>query len=161
MVCSWKYVVGIMKNLREHQTNHAPLISYESIEQAGFLNRYQIKRWVWYWYPWQPLLPAQVQVRAGLFHGTELLCKPAVSSESSGRSDHTWKDSTLEFDISVCDLPRMTRLCLAIYAVMDKVKKQKSTKNAHINKYQTIRKAGKVVRECMYTNPHRLQFEVG
>ncbi|KAM6932970.1 phosphatidylinositol 4,5-bisphosphate 3-kinase catalytic subunit beta isoform [Xenentodon cancila] len=87
---------------------------------------------------------AKVQVRAGLFHGTELLCKPAVSSESSGRSDHTWKDSTLEFDISVCDLPRMTRLCFAIYAVMDKVKKQKSTKNAHINKYQTIRKAGKV-----------------
>ncbi|XP_073338423.1 phosphatidylinositol 4,5-bisphosphate 3-kinase catalytic subunit beta isoform [Pagrus major] len=87
---------------------------------------------------------AKVQVRAGLFHGTELLCKPAVSSESSGRSDHTWKDSTLEFDISVSDLPRMTRLCFAIYAVMDKVKKQKSTKNAHINKYQTIRKAGKV-----------------
>ncbi|KAM4567297.1 phosphatidylinositol 4,5-bisphosphate 3-kinase catalytic subunit beta isoform 1-T4 [Odontesthes bonariensis] len=87
---------------------------------------------------------AKVQVRAGLFHGTELLCKPAVSSESSGRSDHTWKDSRLEFDISVCDLPRMTRLCFAIYAVMDKVKKQKSTKNAHLNKYQTIRKAGKV-----------------
>ncbi|XP_037534406.1 phosphatidylinositol 4,5-bisphosphate 3-kinase catalytic subunit beta isoform [Nematolebias whitei] len=87
---------------------------------------------------------AKVQVRAGLFHGTELLCKPAVSSESNGRSDHTWKDSTLEFDIAVSDLPRMTRLCFAIYAVMDKVKKQKSTKNAHINKYPTIRKAGKV-----------------
>uniref|UniRef100_A0A669EI13 phosphatidylinositol-4,5-bisphosphate 3-kinase n=1 Tax=Oreochromis niloticus TaxID=8128 RepID=A0A669EI13_ORENI len=85
-----------------------------------------------------------VQVRAGLFHGTELLCKPAVSNESSGRSEHTWKDNTLEFEISVCDLPRMTRLCFAIYAVMDKVKKQKSTKNPHINKYQTIRKAGKV-----------------
>ncbi|KAM8853882.1 phosphatidylinositol 4,5-bisphosphate 3-kinase catalytic subunit beta isoform 1-T2 [Synchiropus picturatus] len=87
---------------------------------------------------------AKVQVRAGLFHGTELLCKTAVSSESSGRADHTWKNNTLEFDISVCDLPRMTRLCIAIYAVMDKVKKQKSTKNAHSNKYQTIRKAGKV-----------------
>uniref|UniRef100_A0A8C5EM40 phosphatidylinositol-4,5-bisphosphate 3-kinase n=1 Tax=Gouania willdenowi TaxID=441366 RepID=A0A8C5EM40_GOUWI len=73
---------------------------------------------------------AKVQVRAGLFHGTELLCKPSVSSESNFRSDHTWKDSTLEFDISVCDLPRMTRLCFAIYAVMDKVKKQKSTKNS-------------------------------
>uniref|UniRef100_A0A3P8PMW8 phosphatidylinositol-4,5-bisphosphate 3-kinase n=1 Tax=Astatotilapia calliptera TaxID=8154 RepID=A0A3P8PMW8_ASTCA len=85
-----------------------------------------------------------VQVRAGLFHGTELLCKPAVSNESSGRSEHTWKDNTVEFEISVCDLPRMTRLCFAIYAVMDKVKKQKSTKNPHINKYQTIRKAGKV-----------------
>uniref|UniRef100_A0A4W5PDC1 Phosphatidylinositol 4,5-bisphosphate 3-kinase catalytic subunit beta isoform n=1 Tax=Hucho hucho TaxID=62062 RepID=A0A4W5PDC1_9TELE len=86
---------------------------------------------------------AKVQVRAGLFHGTELLCKPAVSSESSGRSEHVW-NRTLEFDITVSDLPRMARLCFAVYAVMDKVKKQKSTKNAHINKYQTIRKAGKV-----------------
>ncbi|XP_031646965.1 phosphatidylinositol 4,5-bisphosphate 3-kinase catalytic subunit beta isoform-like [Oncorhynchus kisutch] len=86
---------------------------------------------------------AKVQVRAGLFHGTELLCKPAVSSESSGRSEHVW-NLTLEFDITVSDLPRMARLCFAVYAVMDKVKKQKSTKNAHINKYQTIRKAGKV-----------------
>uniref|UniRef100_A0A8C7J6Q9 Phosphatidylinositol-4,5-bisphosphate 3-kinase catalytic subunit beta n=1 Tax=Oncorhynchus kisutch TaxID=8019 RepID=A0A8C7J6Q9_ONCKI len=84
-----------------------------------------------------PLLPPQVQVRAGLFHGTELLCKPAVSSESSGRSEHVW-NLTLEFDITVSDLPRMARLCFAVYAVMDKVKKQKSTKNAHINKYQTI-----------------------
>lgn len=92
-----------------------------------------------------PSCRTQVQVRAGLFHGTELLCKPAVSNESSGRSEHTWKDNIVEFEISVCDLPRMTRLCFAIYAVMDKVKKQKSTKNPHINKYQTIRKAGKVV----------------
>lgn len=88
-------------------------------------------------------------MRAGLFHGTELLCKPAVSSESSVRSDHAWKDTTLEFELPVCDLPRMTRLCFAIYAVMDKVKKQKSTKNTHINKYQTIRKAGKVVRKAL------------
>ncbi|KAI5086284.1 phosphatidylinositol 4,5-bisphosphate 3-kinase catalytic subunit beta isoform, partial [Silurus meridionalis] len=86
---------------------------------------------------------AKVQVRAGLFHGTELLCKPSVSNETSGRSEHTW-NRTLEFDISVCDLPRMARLCFAIYAVMDKVKKQKSTKNMQMNKYQTIRKAGKV-----------------
>uniref|UniRef100_A0A8B9HR82 phosphatidylinositol-4,5-bisphosphate 3-kinase n=1 Tax=Astyanax mexicanus TaxID=7994 RepID=A0A8B9HR82_ASTMX len=86
---------------------------------------------------------AKVRVRAGLFHGTELLCKPAVSSESSGRSEYVWNTS-LEFDISVSDMPRMTRLCFAIYAVMDKGKKQKSTKNTAMNKYQTIRKAGKV-----------------
>uniref|UniRef100_A0A673IBQ8 phosphatidylinositol-4,5-bisphosphate 3-kinase n=1 Tax=Sinocyclocheilus rhinocerous TaxID=307959 RepID=A0A673IBQ8_9TELE len=84
-----------------------------------------------------------IQVRAGLFHGTELLCKTAVSSESSSRSEHVW-NKTLEFDIAVCDLPRMARLCFAIYAVMDKVKKPRSTKNTHLNKYQTIRKAGKV-----------------
>ncbi|XP_077063714.1 phosphatidylinositol 4,5-bisphosphate 3-kinase catalytic subunit beta isoform isoform X2 [Siphateles boraxobius] len=85
---------------------------------------------------------AKIQVRAGLFHGTEMLCKTAVSSESSSRSEHVW-NKTLEFDIAVCDLPRMARLCFAIYAVMDKVKKQRSTKNPQ-SKYQTIRKAGKV-----------------
>uniref|UniRef100_A0A672QVM4 phosphatidylinositol-4,5-bisphosphate 3-kinase n=1 Tax=Sinocyclocheilus grahami TaxID=75366 RepID=A0A672QVM4_SINGR len=90
--------------------------------------------------------PIKIQVRAGLFHGTELLCKPAVSSESSSRSEHVW-NKTLEFDIAVCDLPRMARLCFAIYAVMDKVKKQRSTKNTHLNKYQTIRS---VLRKCLF-----------
>uniref|UniRef100_A0A671VUD2 phosphatidylinositol-4,5-bisphosphate 3-kinase n=1 Tax=Sparus aurata TaxID=8175 RepID=A0A671VUD2_SPAAU len=107
----------------------------------------------------------RVQVRAGLFHGTELLCKPAVSSESSGRSDHTWKDSTLEFDISVCDLPRMTRLCFAIYAVMDKVKKQKSTKNhypiAWVNTmvfdYKGQLKTGELILHCWSSFPDELE----
>uniref|UniRef100_A0A671VY03 phosphatidylinositol-4,5-bisphosphate 3-kinase n=1 Tax=Sparus aurata TaxID=8175 RepID=A0A671VY03_SPAAU len=102
---------------------------------------------------------------AGLFHGTELLCKPAVSSESSGRSDHTWKDSTLEFDISVCDLPRMTRLCFAIYAVMDKVKKQKSTKNhypiAWVNTmvfdYKGQLKTGELILHCWSSFPDELE----
>uniref|UniRef100_A0A671SHF1 phosphatidylinositol-4,5-bisphosphate 3-kinase n=1 Tax=Sinocyclocheilus anshuiensis TaxID=1608454 RepID=A0A671SHF1_9TELE len=105
---------------------------------------------------------AYLAVRAGLFHGTELLCKTAVSSESSSRSEHVW-NKTLEFDIAVCDLPRMARLCFAIYAVMDKVKKQRSTKNTHLNKYQTIPwvntmvfdyrgqlKTGNVLRKCLF-----------
>uniref|UniRef100_A0A8C2XNN2 phosphatidylinositol-4,5-bisphosphate 3-kinase n=1 Tax=Cyclopterus lumpus TaxID=8103 RepID=A0A8C2XNN2_CYCLU len=108
---------------------------------------------------------AKVNVRAGLFHGTELLCKPAVSSESSGRSDHTWKDSTLEFDLSVCDLPRMTRLCFAIYAVMDKVKKQKSTKNhypiAWVNTmvfdYKGQLKTGDIILHCWSSFPDELE----
>lgn len=86
----------------------------------------------------------QVHVRAGLFHGTELLCKTIVSTEISGRSDHVWNE-VLEFEINVCDLPRMARLCFAIYAVMDKMKTKKSTKAMNPSKYQTIRKAGKVV----------------
>uniref|UniRef100_A0A5F8HDP2 phosphatidylinositol-4,5-bisphosphate 3-kinase n=1 Tax=Monodelphis domestica TaxID=13616 RepID=A0A5F8HDP2_MONDO len=65
----------------------------------------------------------KVHVRAGLFHGTELLCKPVVSSEISGRNDHVWSEP-LEFDINICDLPRMARLCFAVYAV-DKVKTKK------------------------------------
>ncbi|KFP90853.1 Phosphatidylinositol 4,5-bisphosphate 3-kinase catalytic subunit beta isoform, partial [Apaloderma vittatum] len=86
---------------------------------------------------------AKVHVRAGLFHGTELLCKTIVSTEISGRSDHVWNE-VLEFEINVCDLPRMARLCFAVYAVMDKMKTKKSTKAMNPSKYQTIRKAGKV-----------------
>lgn len=86
----------------------------------------------------------QVHVRAGLFHGTELLCKTIVSSEISGKNDHIWNEP-LEFDINTCDLPRMARLCLAVYAVLDKVKTKKSTKTMNASKYQTIRKSGKVV----------------
>ncbi|XP_075013790.1 phosphatidylinositol 4,5-bisphosphate 3-kinase catalytic subunit beta isoform [Calonectris borealis] len=86
---------------------------------------------------------AKVHIRAGLFHGTELLCKTIVSTEISGRSDHVWNE-VLEFEINVCDLPRMARLCFAVYAVMDKMKTKKSTKSMNPSKYQTIRKAGKV-----------------
>uniref|UniRef100_A0A673AYQ9 phosphatidylinositol-4,5-bisphosphate 3-kinase n=1 Tax=Sphaeramia orbicularis TaxID=375764 RepID=A0A673AYQ9_9TELE len=112
---------------------------------------------------------AKVQVRAGLFHGTELLCKPAVSSESSGRSDHTWKDSTLEFDIAVCDLPRMTRLCFAIYAVMDKVKKQNGKKkkkkkkkclswvNTMVFDYKGQLKTGDIILHCWSSFPDELE----
>lgn len=89
-------------------------------------------------------LPSQVHVRAGLFHGTELLCKTVVSSEITGKNDHIWNEP-LEFDINICDLPRMARLCFAVYAVLDKVKTKKSTKTINPSKYQTIRKTGKMV----------------
>ncbi|XP_053565829.1 phosphatidylinositol 4,5-bisphosphate 3-kinase catalytic subunit beta isoform [Bombina bombina] len=83
-----------------------------------------------------------VVVRAGLFHGTELLCKPIMSSEVPGKNDHVWNE-TLEFEINVCDLPRMARLCLSVYTVLDKTKPRKPTKTPN-TKYQTIKKAGKM-----------------
>ncbi|KAI5139227.1 phosphatidylinositol 4,5-bisphosphate 3-kinase catalytic subunit delta isoform isoform X1 [Manis pentadactyla] len=66
-------------------------------------------------------------VQAGLFHGSETLCKPVSSSEVSVCSEPVWKQR-LEFDINVCDLPRMARLCFALYAVIEKAKKARSTK---------------------------------
>lgn len=66
-------------------------------------------------------------VQAGLFHGNETLCKTVSSSEVSVCSDPVWKQR-LEFDINVCDLPRMARLCFALYAVIEKAKKARSTK---------------------------------
>uniref|UniRef100_A0A8C5J3F9 phosphatidylinositol-4,5-bisphosphate 3-kinase n=1 Tax=Junco hyemalis TaxID=40217 RepID=A0A8C5J3F9_JUNHY len=66
-------------------------------------------------------------VQAGLFHGTEMLCKTVSSSEVSVCSEPVWRQR-LEFDISVRDLPRMARLCLALYAVVEKARKARSTK---------------------------------
>uniref|UniRef100_A0AAQ4QTE3 Phosphatidylinositol 3-kinase catalytic subunit type 3 n=1 Tax=Gasterosteus aculeatus aculeatus TaxID=481459 RepID=A0AAQ4QTE3_GASAC len=58
-------------------------------------------------------------VQAGLFHGSELLCKVMTTSEVSVCSEPLW-DQKLEFDINVADLPRMSRLCFALYAVIEK-----------------------------------------
>lgn len=66
-------------------------------------------------------------VQAGLFHGSELLCKVVTSSEVTVRSEPLW-DQRLEFDIHVADLPRMSRLCIALYAIIEKAKKPRGTK---------------------------------
>ncbi|XP_062282645.1 phosphatidylinositol 4,5-bisphosphate 3-kinase catalytic subunit delta isoform [Scomber scombrus] len=66
-------------------------------------------------------------VQAGLFHGSELLCKVVTSSELPVCSEPLW-DQRLEFDINVADLPRMSRLCFALYAVIEKTKKPRGTK---------------------------------
>ncbi|CAL8254558.1 unnamed protein product [Arctogadus glacialis] len=66
-------------------------------------------------------------VQAGLFHGSEPLCKLVTSSEVAVGSDPVW-NQRLEFDISVADLPRMSRLCIALYAVVEKAKKPRGTK---------------------------------
>ncbi|XP_063001290.1 phosphatidylinositol 4,5-bisphosphate 3-kinase catalytic subunit delta isoform [Elgaria multicarinata webbii] len=66
-------------------------------------------------------------VQAGLYHGHEMLCKMVSSSEVGVCSEPVW-GQRLEFDINVCDLPRMARLCLALYSVVEKAKKARSTK---------------------------------
>ncbi|XP_032376786.1 phosphatidylinositol 4,5-bisphosphate 3-kinase catalytic subunit delta isoform isoform X2 [Etheostoma spectabile] len=66
-------------------------------------------------------------VQAGLFHGSELLCKVVTTSEVTVCSEPLW-DQKLEFDINVSDLPRMSRLCFALYAVIEKTKKPRGTK---------------------------------
>lgn len=76
-----------------------------------------------FWYPPYP----QLVVQAGLFHGNEMLCKTVSSSEVNVCSEPVWKQR-LEFDINICDLPRMARLCFALYAVVEKAKKARSTK---------------------------------
>uniref|UniRef100_A0A672I641 phosphatidylinositol-4,5-bisphosphate 3-kinase n=1 Tax=Salarias fasciatus TaxID=181472 RepID=A0A672I641_SALFA len=84
--------------------------------------------------------PSQLVVQAGLFHGSELLCKVVTSSEVTVCSEPLW-DQRLEFDINVADLPRMSRLCFALYAVIEKTKKPRGTKkkNKRAVNYQSIK----------------------
>lgn len=99
-----------------------------------------------------------VKVRAGLFHGTEPLCEPVESSERLPRSgDQDWNEN-LQFDINVCDLPRMARLCFAVYAVVDKVKTKRPPKTPN-SRYQTIRKAGKVHFPVAWVNTMVFDFK--
>lgn len=72
-------------------------------------------------------LSIQLVVQAGLFHGSELLCKVVTSAEVTVCSEPLWEQK-LEFDINVADLPRMSRLCFALYAVIEKTKKPRGTK---------------------------------
>uniref|UniRef100_A0A3P8V779 Phosphatidylinositol 4,5-bisphosphate 3-kinase catalytic subunit delta isoform n=1 Tax=Cynoglossus semilaevis TaxID=244447 RepID=A0A3P8V779_CYNSE len=74
-----------------------------------------------------PLPLKKLVVQAGLFHGSELLCKIVTSSEVTVCSEPLW-DQKLNFDINVADLPRMSRLCFALYAVIEKNKKPRGTK---------------------------------
>uniref|UniRef100_A0A6Q2ZPY2 phosphatidylinositol-4,5-bisphosphate 3-kinase n=1 Tax=Esox lucius TaxID=8010 RepID=A0A6Q2ZPY2_ESOLU len=69
----------------------------------------------------------KLMVQAGLFHGSEMLCKVVTSGEVNVCSEPLW-DQKLVFDINVSDLPRMSRLCFALYAVIEKNKKPRSTK---------------------------------
>uniref|UniRef100_A0A674K8C0 Phosphatidylinositol 4,5-bisphosphate 3-kinase catalytic subunit delta isoform n=1 Tax=Terrapene triunguis TaxID=2587831 RepID=A0A674K8C0_9SAUR len=77
--------------------------------------------------PETPICFFSLVVQAGLYHGNEMLCKMVSSAEVNVCSEPVWKQR-LDFDISICDLPRMARLCFALYAVIEKAKKARSTK---------------------------------
>ena len=57
-------------------------------------------------------------VRAGLFHGTDPLCKVRTSKEVAHA--HPRWDDTLEFDITYTDLPRAAKLCLSLCSIRKK-----------------------------------------
>uniref|UniRef100_A0A4W2GB16 phosphatidylinositol-4,5-bisphosphate 3-kinase n=1 Tax=Bos indicus x Bos taurus TaxID=30522 RepID=A0A4W2GB16_BOBOX len=93
-------------------------------------------------------------VQAGLFHGNETLCKTVSSSEVSVCSEPVWKQR-LEFDINICDLPRMARLCFALYAVIEKAKKARSTKK---KSKKAILELGRLGEHGRFTEEEQLQL---
>ncbi|XP_033095415.1 phosphatidylinositol 4,5-bisphosphate 3-kinase catalytic subunit beta isoform-like [Anneissia japonica] len=62
----------------------------------------------------------QVRVKAGIFHGDDLLCNYETTEDSRpGKFSSDW-EHTMQFDIRVCDLPRMARLCILLYTPWDR-----------------------------------------
>uniref|UniRef100_A0A8C2TNV4 Phosphatidylinositol 4,5-bisphosphate 3-kinase catalytic subunit delta isoform n=1 Tax=Coturnix japonica TaxID=93934 RepID=A0A8C2TNV4_COTJA len=89
----------------------------------------------------------QLVVQAGLFHGNEMLCKTVSSSEVNVCSEPVWKQR-LDFDINICDLPRMARLCFALYAVIEKAKKARSTKKKSKKAVGSVHYCTKETTDC-------------
>lgn len=59
----------------------------------------------------------EVGIRAGLVHGDENLCEARKTKETFVLDGEAKWDEDLMFDIDVCNIPRMTRLCMVVYEV--------------------------------------------
>lgn len=68
----------------------------------------------------------EVGVQAGLFHGGKSLAEPQKTSEKQVSKDGEceWEED-LQFDIQVCNIPRMARLCLVVYEISKTAKGSK------------------------------------
>lgn len=56
-------------------------------------------------------------VQAGLFHGGKSLCQSQKTQEKAVVESTAKFDECLQFDILVCNIPRMARLCLVVYEI--------------------------------------------
>uniref|UniRef100_A0A3B4TX45 phosphatidylinositol-4,5-bisphosphate 3-kinase n=1 Tax=Seriola dumerili TaxID=41447 RepID=A0A3B4TX45_SERDU len=125
-LCQFKYIFSCLRNGQNpHLTmvHHSTVSKYQE-DQGRMCSQVYKSRSL----SRPPPLPLKkLVVQAGLFHGSELLCKVVTSSEVTVCSEPLW-DQRLEFDINVADLPRMSRLCFALYAVIEKTKKPRGTK---------------------------------
>uniref|UniRef100_A0AAQ4QY37 phosphatidylinositol-4,5-bisphosphate 3-kinase n=1 Tax=Gasterosteus aculeatus aculeatus TaxID=481459 RepID=A0AAQ4QY37_GASAC len=125
-MCQFKYIFSCLRNGENPyltMVHHSAIHKYQE-EQGRMCSQLYKSRSL----SRPPPLPLKkLVVQAGLFHGSELLCKVMTTSEVSVCSEPLW-DQKLEFDINVADLPRMSRLCFALYAVIEKAKKPRGTK---------------------------------
>ncbi|XP_076360353.1 phosphatidylinositol 4,5-bisphosphate 3-kinase catalytic subunit beta isoform-like isoform X1 [Tachypleus tridentatus] len=118
----------------------------------------------------------QVAVQAGLFHGGDLLCELQKTSEVivTGGEAKWESNKQLKFDLDVCNIPRMARLCLVVYEVAHTAKGNKNRKyrsigpdlyvnpiawvNTTVYDFKNILKSGTVTLH-MWWYSHELQAE--
>ncbi|XP_071945072.1 phosphatidylinositol 4,5-bisphosphate 3-kinase catalytic subunit beta isoform-like [Antedon mediterranea] len=76
----------------------------------------------------------QVRVKAGIYHGDDILCNYETTEDSKpGKYSSEWNHSMI-FDLRVCDLPRMARLCILLYTPWDRKLGKKGKESAKKNK---------------------------
>ncbi|KAH8409752.1 hypothetical protein KR222_004019 [Zaprionus bogoriensis] len=72
----------------------------------------------------------KVGVHVGLYHGEHGICAHrSVDVSSSGSTQDFYFEQVLEFDIKLCNLPRMTRLCIVIFEVTKMSRSKKPSNN--------------------------------
>lgn len=57
-----------------------------------------------------------------MFHGGKPLCQPKIIGERVVKEGSCEYEEKLQFDIKVGDIPRMARICFAVYEVCKSVK---------------------------------------
>ncbi|XP_014289821.1 phosphatidylinositol 4,5-bisphosphate 3-kinase catalytic subunit delta isoform [Halyomorpha halys] len=71
----------------------------------------------------------EVAIQAGLFHGGKALCEPQKTLEKQVTKEGgvCWEED-LQFDIKVCNIPRMARLCFVVYEISKSARGLRSRK---------------------------------
>lgn len=59
----------------------------------------------------------QIGVQAALYHGGKSLCQYKVTEERSVNDGFCEFEQNVVFDVKVGDIPRMARICFAVYEV--------------------------------------------
>lgn len=73
----------------------------------------------------------KVGVQVGLYHGERGLCaQRSIDMSSSGSTQDFSFDQVMEFDIKMCNLPRMTRLCIVVFEVTKMSRSKKPSNNS-------------------------------
>ena len=88
----------------------------------------------------------KVNVRASLYHGRENLCTSINSPEKRIMDSRTieWHER-LSFDLKLCDVPRMMRLCFMLYTTGDRRTKPQGKTGRLQTGGKTVRGDGKKV----------------
>ncbi|XP_023229587.1 phosphatidylinositol 4,5-bisphosphate 3-kinase catalytic subunit delta isoform-like isoform X2 [Centruroides sculpturatus] len=58
---------------------------------------------------------SRVTVQLGLFHGYEMLCEVQSTNDAIVENGECHWNEDIQFDLPVCCIPRMTRLCIVVY----------------------------------------------